>query len=233
MVNSVGAAGVANTGFGSTGSNGVMGKDDFLKLMIAQLKNQDPLSPMDGTQFAAQLAQFSSLEQLANLNETVKQSIDANFFLIQSVNNTMTANLIGKDAKLSGTSIKYSGQSSTQFGFTLPSDAKNVTVNIYDSNDNLVKTYDYLSGSKGDHKLSWDFTDNNGDLVREGEFRIEVTADNNLNGSALSPTVFTIGAISGIKFTDNGTKILIDGIEYDLSDILEIVEPQYDSTEGG
>ncbi|RMD48034.1 MAG: flagellar hook capping protein [Ignavibacteria bacterium] len=206
------------------GGNGVLGKDDFLNLMIAQLKNQDPLSPLDGTEFAAQLAQFSSLEQLANLNESVSQSVDANFLLIQSVNNTMTANLIGKSAKIGGNELEYKGQDSVQFGFTLPSNAKNVTVNIYDDQHNLIKTINNLPGNAGDHKLSWDFTDNNGEKISEGKYTVEVKADDAIDGSSLNVGVFTIGKIDGIKFTDSGTKLLIDGIEYDLGSIMEIIE---------
>ncbi len=224
MVDSINSNNVTASGFASPGSNAVMGKDDFLNLMIAQLKNQDPLSPLDGSEFATQLAQFSSLEQLANLNETVRQSVDANFLLIQSVNNTMTANLIGKSAKIAGNEIEYKGQNSIQFGFNLPSNARNVTVNIYDENDNLIKTFDNIPGSAGDHKLNWDFTDNSGEKVQEGKYTIKVSAEDAIDGSSLDVGVFTIGKIDGIKFTDTGTKLLIDGIEYDLGTIMEIIE---------
>ena len=71
----------------------LLGKDDFMKLLLAQLKNQDPLNPMDGTDFTAQLAQFSSLEQLSNLNTELK---------VQSVNQmtlgyAQSVNMIGKE----------------------------------------------------------------------------------------------------------------------------------------
>ena len=93
------------------GSNATMGETDFLQLMIEELKNQDPMNPMDGTQYASQLAQFSSLEQLTNLNNTMTQSVAANASLTQSVNNMMVSNLIGKETKLSGSDIQVNGQS--------------------------------------------------------------------------------------------------------------------------
>lgn len=233
MVNSINTGNnIAASNFASAGSNAAMGKDDFLELLIAQLRNQDPLNPMDGTDFAAQLAQFSSLEQLANLNQTVRQSVDANFMLIQSVNNTMTANLIGKSAKLAGGTIQYDGQASIQFGYDLPGNAKNVTINIYDENGKIVKTMENVPKLTGEHKLSWDFTDNNGESVPKGNYRIEIEAESAIDGSDLNVGIYTYGAISGIKFTDTGTKILIDGIEYDLGTIVEIVENTEDSTGG-
>ncbi len=215
---------------GTINSKSIMGKDDFLKLMITQLKYQDPLSPLDGSEFAAQLAQFSSLEQLHNLNESVKQSVDANYLLIQSVNNTMTANLIGKETKISLSTINYHGQDSITFGYTLPGNAKDVTIKIYDENNNLVKTINPKDLSKGDHKLSWDFTDNNGEKVKNGNYRIEISAKG-LNGEDMKASGFLIGVISGIKFTQNGTKLIIDGSEYDVSDVLEIIQPQQQGEE--
>ncbi len=205
--------------------NSIMGKDDFLKLMITQLKYQDPLNPMDGTEFAAQLAQFSSLEQLHNLNESVKNSVDANYLLIQSVNNTMTANLIGKETKISLDTIKYTGQDSITFGYNLPGDAKEGTINIYDKNNNLVKTIKLSDLSSGDHKLSWDFTDNNGEKIAKGDYRIEIQVKG-LNGEDMNASVFLIGLIDGIKFSNTGTKLLIGGVEYNISDVLEIINPQ-------
>ena len=108
-----------------------LGKDDFMKLMISQLKNQDPLNPMDGTEFSAQLAQFSSLEQLSNLNSYMKQSIDANAVLTQSINNTLITGLIGKDVKINGGDLQLRGQESIVLGYNMPVEAKTAQIKIY------------------------------------------------------------------------------------------------------
>ncbi len=71
----------------------VLGKDDFFKLLLAQLKNQDPLKPMDGTDFAVQLAQFSSLEQLSNINTEIKNLADKQAF----TNRAYAVGLLGRD----------------------------------------------------------------------------------------------------------------------------------------
>lgn len=219
--------GISNIGLGNPTGSGksVLGKDDFMKLMIEQLKNQDPSSPMDGTQFAAQLAQFSSLEQLANLNEYSKQAIDANFMLTQSINNTLTANLIGNDVKLAATNIKFSGQSSVRLGYELPASASSVTVNIYNSSGALIKTFDESNSDAGDYKLSWDFTDNNGNKVPTGNYTYEVKAVST-SGAAMTVNSYLYGTINGVRFKENGTALLVDNIEYMLSDILEVINSQ-------
>lgn len=205
----------------STTSKTSLGKDDFLKLMMAQLKYQDPLNPMDGTEYATQLAQFSSLEQLTNMNTSLNTSINANYLLAQSVNNTMAVSLIGKEIKLSGSTINYNGESNINLGYTLPSDAKKVTVNIYDSSGKLVKSVEESNSSNGTHKLSWDFTDNSGNKLSKGSYKYEVKATDYSNNS-LTTEIFKYGVISSVKYEEGGTKIIVGNSAYSLSDVAEV-----------
>ena len=199
-----------------------MDKDAFLKLMISQLKNQDPLNPMDGTEYASQLAQFSSLEQLSNLNDSVNKSIDANYYLTQSINNTLTATLIGNDVKLVSPVLQNKGQESIDMGFNLSSDATNVNIEIYNENGALIKTISQENISSGDHKLSWDFSDNNGVKMPYGKYTYKVTAVDT-QGNNFDGTTYGVGTIDGVKFTENGTTLIVDGVEYSLADVLEIL----------
>lgn len=206
------------------GPNASVGKDDFLQMLIAQLKNQDPLNPMDGTQFASQLAEFSSLEQITNLNENVKTSIDANYLLSQSINNTMTATLIGKDVKIGRTNIEYNGQESVDIGYTLPAQATSVTVNIYNEAGALIKSIESSQKDVGDAKLNWDFTDNGGRKIGNGNYHFEIEAKN-VSNEDMTVNMFMWGQIDGIKFGENGSTILVNNTSYLLSDILEILNP--------
>ena len=207
-----------------TAGKATLGKDDFLKLMITQLKNQDPLSPSDSSQYAAQLAQFSSLEQLQNINTSLGTSINANYQLTQSINNTMTAALIGKEVKLSGNQIHYNNDTSISLGYNLPAEASSVTVKVMDKDGNIVKTIANGDKTSGDHKLSWDFSDNNNQKVPIGDYTFSVEA-NNLNGDAMTVDIAKFALISGVRFNANGTTLLIGKSEYNLSDVEEILNP--------
>ncbi len=204
-----------------------MGKEDFLKLMLAQLQNQDPLSPMEGTEFASQLAQFTSLEQLMNLNDSMDTSINANYYLSQSINNTLAATLIGKEVKLSGSTFQNNGQENATIGYNLSTMASSVTVNIYNESGQLVKTIQNAPKNSGDNKLIWDFSDNDGNSVPQGRYTFKVEpkdAESNL----MSYSTYVLGKIDGVKFTENGTMLVVNGAKYNLSDIMEI----FNSSEG-
>ncbi|PKL89259.1 MAG: flagellar hook capping protein [Ignavibacteriae bacterium HGW-Ignavibacteriae-2] len=224
-VNSTTTSGYTTT---EAGSNSELGKDDFLKLMITQMKYQDPMNPMDSNEYSAQLAQFSQLEQLTNLNDYMKQSIDANYLLTQSVNNTMTATLIGKEVRLGTDTIKYNGQEQVNFGYDLPVNAASVTVNIYDQYGNIVKTIQSDKKSLGQAKLSWDFTDNNGNKIQNGDYTFKVDAKS-MDGQELTISNYVFGKLEGVRFGENGTNLIVNSVEYYLSDI----EGIYDSNEGG
>ncbi len=213
-----------NTSPDGTGKS-ELGKDDFLKLMMAQMKYQDPMNPLDSNEYSAQLAQFSQLEQLANLNENVTRSVDANYLLTQSVNNTMTATLIGKEVKLDSQFATYSGQDSVTIGYDLPSDASSVQVNVYDQFGSLVRTIDSDKLSQGNVKLSWDFTDNDGNKLAHGAYRFEIKATAT-NGNPMTVYSHIMGTIEGVKFGENGATLMVDGVEYALAQIQEIFSSQ-------
>ncbi|GAB6281332.1 MAG: flagellar hook capping FlgD N-terminal domain-containing protein [Ignavibacterium sp.] len=205
----------------NTQAKSVLGKDEFLKLLMTQMKYQDPLNPMEGTEYAAQLAQFSSVEQLTNIQSTLDEMVNSNYLLSQSITNTMSASLIGKGVKLDGGKFEYNSQDEIMLGYNLPQDAKNVKIEIYDSNGRLVKSIENASNQKGDNKLSWDFSDNNGEKVPIGEYTFSVKAKD-FNDSDLSVNLFKYGIIDAIKFTDNGTFLVVDSVEYSLADVTEI-----------
>lgn len=200
----------------------VLGKDDFMNLFITQLKYQDPMSPLESHEFAAQLANFSSLEQLSNLNENVKMSLDANYLLAQSINNTMSATLIGKDVKLGGNAISNAGTNNVELGYKLPVDASDVTVEIYNSAGILVREIKDLEKTKGEHKLSFDFTDNKGSKLPNGDYTFKF-AGKNLSDEDITIESYKFGSIESVKFGEYGTTILVNGVEYQLSDIMEIL----------
>ncbi len=201
-----------------------LGKDDFLKLMIAQLRYQDPLNPMENTEYTAQLAQFTSLEQLTNMSKSLDNSVNANFQLVASINNTMTAAFIGKDVKLDGNSFTYKAQDEIQLGYNLGGNAHKVKVTVYNEAGVAVKVFDNMPGEGGDHKFSWDFTDSGGRSLAPGNysFSVEATAS---NGEPISASYYKTGTINALRFTEAGTMLIVDGVEYPLGDIQEIYNP--------
>jgi flagellar basal-body rod modification protein FlgD len=220
MVNTVSSNNSSTSSSATSASNkNTLGKDDFLKLMIAQMKNQDPMSPMDGTAYSAQLAQFSSLEQLTNLNNNVTQSMETNTTLTQSINNTMMATLIGKDVKLGGDELVLNGQDKINFSYSLPKSATSVSIKVYNSVGAHVKTITNAPTAAGENKLSWDLSDN---TLANGNYTYSLEAVD-ANGKSISTTAYKEGTIDSVRFTSKGTVLVIDGAEYSLSSIAEVL----------
>jgi flagellar basal-body rod modification protein FlgD len=213
--------GVQNTLQAQT-TSGILGKDDFLKMLITQLRHQDPLNPMDGTDFAAQLAQFSSLEQLANINSSLSESIVTNQYLTQAVSNTMSASLIGHEVRATASSFEYSGDSQVKFGYELPANAKTAVVKIYDQNNQLVRT---INGGtdKGQQTVTWDGKNEQGSSMAAGTYHFTVDAPD-VTGTAQTVGTYIFGTVSAVRFKSTGAVFVIDGAEIPLADILEIMK---------
>lgn len=193
-----------------------LGKDDFLKLFIMQLRFQNPLNPMDSTEFTAELAQFSALEQLNNMNTKLQDLL----LFQNSIQNTLANNLIGRTVKISGNELYL--RDNAEIGYVLQEDAANVMVSIYNSNGELVRQVDLGKQTSGDRSYVWDGTDGNGYHLPEGYYRVKVQAFNN-SGNPISVSTDTYRKVTGITFDNNITYLILDdSLKVQLSDIKEI-----------
>ncbi len=206
---------------GSTGKS-VLGTDDFLKLLVTQLQNQDPLSPLSGSDFAAQLAQFSSVEQLSNISSTLTQSVSANQLLSQSISNALAATFIGKQVRASGETFNLTGSGDVKLGYTLASAADTVTVNIKDKTGAVVRTLQVQGTDAGDNTFTWDGKDDHNQVLNPGTYTFDVSAKD-AKGVTINASGFSFGTVSAVRYKANGTVFVVDGLEIPLSDILEIM----------
>lgn len=206
--------------FGS-GPDATLGKDDFLRLLVAQLRNQDPLSPVKAEDFAAQLAQFSSLEQLQNINTNLQNNLEMDLLLNQALNNTLATTLIGNKIKAIGNSLNKSAGEDTEIHFRLASAAQKVTINITDANGVVVRTLELSGQSSGDHSLEWDGKDNSGNELSDGVYQFSVTAQDG-SGNDVGALTFTTGVIDGIRYNNGAAMLILGDIEVNMSDVFEI-----------
>ena len=192
-------------------TNNVMGKDAFMKMLIAQLKNQDPLNPMDGTQFAVQLAQFTSLEKLTNLNETMKVLPE----YLSSFANAQTVNMIGNEAIANGNVIDVSSTSAT-ITYNLPSAIADATIKIYNSNGLLVDSVKVGSQNAGRNSITWYCGD-----IEAGNYTYDISAVDK-NGKSVDVSTLLQGTITGASFKNGSAYLTINGQDVAFSDVLAI-----------
>ena len=115
-----------------------LGKNDFLTLLIAQLRNQDPLNPASNTEFIAQLAQFSSLEQMTLMNANLEKSLESNINMTEAVSNAMIINYFGKYVTAETDSFIYDGKSPVELRFDLDSVASWGKLEITDESGYII-----------------------------------------------------------------------------------------------
>lgn len=198
-----------------------MDKDAFMKLMLAQMKNQDPSNPMKSHEMAAQLAQFTSVEQLQNINSTLGEMQAGQ----KPTESFQALNFIGK--AVSGDSAKYvrlKGDKDYDFSYTLPDNAKEVDIRIRNSNGEVVRTVNLKDIKKGANNFNWNGQDERGQVAPAGEYSFFIDAKSS-NGAKLQAKTDFEGQITGVNYTPEGPVLLVGNQSVKLKDVKKIVDP--------
>jgi flagellar basal-body rod modification protein FlgD len=199
----------------------VMGKEDFLKLLVTQLGNQDPLNPMDGQQFAAQLAQFSSVEQLVNISEALANQAEMSGLLSQNVNSTVATGLIGKHIEAVSDQVNLKAGENTTLGLELASEAADVSVIIKNQSGQIIRTIEVGSAVAGPLEVIWDGTNMSGVRQTEGAYTVEVKATD-ANGDPVESVNRVSGQVDRVSFGADGARIWIDQLSVPLGSVVSV-----------
>ncbi|MBV1877537.1 MAG: flagellar hook assembly protein FlgD [Pseudomonadales bacterium] len=147
-------------------------KNAFLKLMVTQLNNQDPLSPQENGEFIAQLAQFSSVEGIENLNSTVEVMSNS----LQSSQALQASALVGRSVQVNTDSSYLSADENITGNIKLESSSSSLVVNITNASGERVEQVDLGSQARGDIRFSWDGIDKEGKRHEPGLYKFEAEA---------------------------------------------------------
>lgn len=198
--------------------NQQLGESDFLNLLVTQLQAQDPLNPMDSTQFTAQLAQFSSLEQLQGINTTLGTISTSQ----SALNNNQAVDYIGKNIKAVGDTLQMTDGQSQPAQFSLDKDAASVYVKIYDQQGNYINQVESGPLKAGQQELNWNGRDYLGEQAPDGTYTYEVDAVDQ-NGDSVNSTTFSSGKVTGVDFKDGQAYLQCGTQEMQLANVTQVL----------
>lgn len=200
----------------TTKSTAQAAQDRFMTLLVTQMKNQDPLNPLDNAQVTSQLAQLSTVTGIDKLNDTMS-AMSANY---QSSQGLQAANMIGHGVVVPGTNVELKDGKSI-LGFDLPQAADNVTVQIKDSSGSLIRTLTANTMTAGMNTISWDGKNDSGKLMGNGNYQFSVSAA--AADKKLDVTNLSFGMVSSVSFGKQGAQLTVSNIgDFALGDVRQV-----------
>jgi flagellar basal-body rod modification protein FlgD len=191
--------------------------DTFLQLLTTQLQNQDPLSPMDSTQFTQQLVEFSQVEQQIKTNSQLSTMITN-----QTASEAISAqSMVGDTIQYNGNQAALESGDAT-FSYTLPSAAASTTLNVLDANGNVVYSTTGQTAA-GTYAFNWNGENNAGQAQTNGGlYTLQVTSTD-ANGNPITATTTAVGTITGVNVQNNVATFNVSGVEVPMSQLVNIV----------
>jgi flagellar basal-body rod modification protein FlgD len=194
-----------------------MGKEDFLKLLVAQLSHQDPLKPQEGAEFVAELAQFSNLEQLMGANDKLSQLSD----LSQLQQGSQAMALVGKTVGYDTSTLDVDGLSASPLRFSLARATTETKAEIVDANGKVVRTIDLGALPQGAQKRTFDGLGDDLAKLPAGSYKLRVKGLDANGGTLVADTLMT-GKVDAVVYENGRTQLEIAGAKVALSDVSKI-----------
>lgn len=196
-----------------------LGKDSFLRLLTTQLQYQDPSSPVKNEDFVAQLAQFSSLEQLTTANA----SLEGVFNVLAAMNNASMASLLGTDVIARGDTFTAEG-GPVDLHYASGTAAANATLTVYDESGSIVWTGSAGPITAGTGTVTWPGEDLDGNAAPAGTYRFSITGTDD-DGNPLDVEERIAGVIDEMDYSTGSPLPSIDGVVVPISDLLTLTSP--------
>ncbi len=207
----------------SLGTTAQATQDNFMKMLMAQIKNQDPLSPQDPAQMTSQLTQLNMASGIERLNSSISS------MLTQATSQSFlnNASLIGDTVLAPGNSVALDATSSPTFGIQLGAASTQTTVSIVDSNGRTVDELSLGALSQGLHTFNWDGKGYAGNRLASGVYKLLMKASDGA-GAAVTSTALTAGVVGGISRPSAGNVpqlLTTDGRTINLADVAQLTKP--------
>lgn len=191
-----------------------IGKLDFMQLLVAQIQNQDPLSPMDNAEFTGQITQFTMLEEM----QAQSAKLDENLLMAQSINNTAMLGLVGKNVTVEGNALSVAGGAATETTIAAQGPGR-ATITVTDETGKVVRTY-HRDVTAGLNTATWDGKLDDGTVAADGDYTVSVEV---ANGDAAVPfTTLMTGPVQGLRYVNNVAVVMVGGREFYVSDIYKV-----------
>jgi flagellar basal-body rod modification protein FlgD len=217
MINAVTTTDSAAAGAAAMKSATGLNQDDFLKLLVTQLQNQDPLNPQDSSAFVTQLAQISQVEQTYDINTNLQSLLAGQ----NSASSLSSVSLIGKVVSAQGSQVALTSGSQSTLGLSLPSDAAKVTVQITDASGNTVRTLTQGATAAGTSSMTWDGKSDGGQTLPSGTYSFTVSGID-ASGQTIQGTPMIQGQVTGVSMSGSTLVLTVNGMEVPLSSVVEV-----------
>lgn len=192
-------------------------RDQFLKLLLAQLKNQDPLQAPDASKFTEQMTQFGQLEQLFDVNESLQKMSTSQ----GHDDRAQAIGMIGKQIQAPGDSFALAAGGKATLGYTLDRSADSVGMKILDSNGTVVRQLDLGRQGIGTHATEFDGKDSDGAPLPAGNYSVRLAAVDN-TGAAIGTQSIVQGIVSGVLFDPAGPLVQVGNSKIKLGDVMSV-----------